>query len=191
MKIRIIENAASLFEASLSEGHVNLGNEMNSELYRQTLRKIQGTVIEVETIFLFAGLFNTVPIPDVAPKGLRIIARYVAEVIDDERPGKARCEMCGNTSTDIHTCSVCEGDHGLLPFVLLPGQTVVCWQDREKAYAVIEEAPCMLCGEPEPGHLPECINNTTIIGVDMASGKDKAVAVTFKDGKPIKIETID
>jgi len=48
-----------------------------------------GRKIKVETDYLFKDQFNTVPIKGVSDSGMRINEKYVAEVIDDERRGKA------------------------------------------------------------------------------------------------------
>jgi rRNA maturation endonuclease Nob1 len=71
------------------------------------LEKIAGTTIEVETDFLFKDQFNTVPVPGVAEKGLRIMQDVVEEVIDDVRPGKARCNWCGKISANQLVCMAC------------------------------------------------------------------------------------
>ena len=64
--------------------------------------------IEVETEYLFANQFNTVPIPDVSLNGMRVMDTYVKKVIDDERPGKARCQWCGKTSSNVTVCGHCQ-----------------------------------------------------------------------------------
>lgn len=78
-----------------------------SEFYG-ILLQIAGTTVEVETEYLFEDQFNTAPIPNVSKGGMRIMASYVEKVIGDERPGKARCQWCGKTSTDTSMCSHCE-----------------------------------------------------------------------------------
>lgn len=176
MKIKITENAGSLFV-----GHVNCGNETYSEERRQTLLKIQGKIIEVETEHLFGDQFNTVPIYSISEKGIRIHARYVEEVIDDARPGKGRCQNCGHIGSDFELCEECGKFDTVLPFVLLPEQTVVCWANRDKALAVLEEAPCIVCGAPEPDHDEGCTAGKDLFhGIDLASGKDKTIEAEAK-----------
>lgn len=48
--------------------------------------------------------------------GLRIMESSVSEVIDDERPGKARCNWCGQTSLDTGICSHCDNTEYLEVF---------------------------------------------------------------------------
>lgn len=75
-----------------------------SNFYSQLL-EVAGTEIEVETEYLFRNQFNTVPIPDISENGLRVMEEYIECVIDDEREGKARCNWCGKTSSNLETCS--------------------------------------------------------------------------------------
>lgn len=75
--------------------------------WRMMLKAIEGKEIEVETEYLFKNQFNTVPIPGVSEQGMRIMETDVEKVIDDERPGKARCNWCGKTVLAKDKCSEC------------------------------------------------------------------------------------
>lgn len=134
MKIKIKVNAASL--ARLNSGE---------QFYRR-MKQIEGTEVEVDTKNLFADQFNTLPIPGVSEIGMRIMAQSVEAVINDERPGKARCLYCGQTTDNKEyigkkVCMYCHRRGTLLPFVLLPGQIVVCWANRETAYLKLATEP--------------------------------------------------
>lgn len=101
------------------------------------LALVSGLVLDVETEFLFKNQFNTAPVaPDdpglnanvraylethsyrsndvqkalesICETGLRIMERTIDYVIDDERPGKARCNWCGKTSISTTFCSHCK-----------------------------------------------------------------------------------
>lgn len=80
--------------------------------------QISGEEIEVETEFLFADQFNTVPIPGVSNIGLRLMADYIEEVIDDERVGKQKCEHCSHVSSRSEkACPECGRKEWLKVFV--------------------------------------------------------------------------
>lgn len=85
----------------------------NIRKWRRILQSIAGTEIEVETEFLFKNQFNTVPIPGVSEQGLRVMECDVLKVIDDERPGKAKCRWCGHTSKNLTVCEKCGKDEYL------------------------------------------------------------------------------
>jgi len=71
------------------------------------LSKIEGKTLEVETKHLFKDQYNTVPIPGVSDKGLRVMHCDVEEVIGDIRLGMARCSYCGLTTVQGESCSKC------------------------------------------------------------------------------------
>jgi len=99
MKIRIREDA-ELYYYEENRGKVN-------HKWAEIIAAIEGQILEVDTEYLFKDQFNTKPIPGISKNGLRIMEAYVTEVIDDERPGKARCNWCGKTSTNTETCQHC------------------------------------------------------------------------------------
>lgn len=100
MKIKIKKDAKAIYIGGRGRLPVNLE-------WAAILEKIAGTTIEVETDFLFKDQFSTVPIPGVSDKGLRIMNEVVEEVIDDVRPGKARCRWCGRTGPAQGVCMAC------------------------------------------------------------------------------------
>ena len=100
MKIRINKAAKLIYVNSVSPSAVNWE-------WAELMRKIAGMTLEVETNDLFKDQYNTVPIPGIAEKGLRIPQNVVEEVIDDERPGKARCRWCGRTRPAQGVCMAC------------------------------------------------------------------------------------
>jgi hypothetical protein len=108
MKIKIVENADGLFRS-----FINTGNEANNPKWQEKLKAISGKVLEVETDCLFKDQFNTGPVPGVSDSGLRIMARYVKEVIDDERITRMRCQYCGHNDEVGMTCSKCGKDNYL------------------------------------------------------------------------------
>lgn len=79
--------------------------------WRQMMQEIAGTVIDVETDYLFRGQYNTAPIKGVSASGLRIMDKDVAEVIDDARIGLQKCYYCGSTSpVSADVCPKCQHD---------------------------------------------------------------------------------
>ncbi|MEN6445017.1 MAG: hypothetical protein ABFC98_03115 [Candidatus Cloacimonas sp.] len=100
MKIKIRKDAKAIYISSLKPFPIDWH-------WADILEKIAGKTIEVETEYLFKNQFNTVPIPGVAEKGLRIMQNLVEEVIDDVRPGKAKCNWCGKVSENQLVCMAC------------------------------------------------------------------------------------
>lgn len=106
MKIKIRKDIVSVYQ---QEG-------MDDYEWEETLSKISGKTLEVDTDELFKYEFNTKPIKGVSEEGLRIFDNYVEEVIDDIRPGKARCDLCNETSMSDEVCSNCGRSDYLEPF---------------------------------------------------------------------------
>lgn len=97
MQIKIKDNARDLYITSTAlHGPVNYA-------WADTLGKIEGQTLEVETAWLFENQYNTGPRPGVSDKGLRIMDQSVAEVIDDVRGSMQRCDWCGenNVTHDV------------------------------------------------------------------------------------------
>ena len=97
MEIKIKDNAASLYAKK----------GCTVPRWYDTLCKIEGMTLEVETEYLFRDQFNTVPVPGVSNCGLRIMAESVECVIDDVRPGKMRCNYCGKCQNKQSFCNHC------------------------------------------------------------------------------------
>jgi DNA-directed RNA polymerase subunit RPC12/RpoP len=110
MKIKIVENADGLFRS-----FITTGGEVNNPKWEKKLKYLSGKVLEVETDYLFKDQFNTAPVPVVSDSGLRIMSRYVKEVIDDERITRMRCQYCGHNDEVGMTCSKCGKDNYLEP----------------------------------------------------------------------------
>lgn len=82
MIIKIHEHAAKRYVLTcyLSQGRPSLNWE-----WRDKIKEIEGEWLEVETDYLFSGQFNTVPIPGISDKGLRIMNPLVVEIENDAR----------------------------------------------------------------------------------------------------------
>jgi hypothetical protein len=108
MQVRLHEDAHLRYIARNRDFR---GDRVNRE-WVETLKKVDGQTLEVETEYLFSDQFNTAPIPGVSENGLRLMVGDVAEVIDDERPGRGRCQWCGKTvvmdKVRGDTCPLCE-----------------------------------------------------------------------------------
>lgn len=100
MKIRIRDNASALYVQGQKFA-------VNWEWAKQ-LEQIQGMTLEVETEFLFKDQFNTGPIEGVSGQGMRVMVGSVAEIIDDIRPRKMRCQWCGKISDIGNICEHCK-----------------------------------------------------------------------------------
>ncbi len=100
MKIKIKKDAEQIYVNSVFPFAVNWE-------WAKTMEKIAGMTLEVKTDYLFKDQYSTAPIPGISEKGLRIMQNVVEEVIDDERPGKARCRWCGRTGPAQGVCMTC------------------------------------------------------------------------------------
>lgn len=103
MKIKVRKDAARIYARQYQEAYV----PPNFREWMDKLRAIQGKTLEVETEYLFKDQYNTAPVPGVSERGLRLAEEYVEEVIDDVRPGKARCNWCGKTTEAKKPCRNC------------------------------------------------------------------------------------
>jgi hypothetical protein len=117
MKIKIKDNASKIYWNDVNKIYRGAAVPPKSIInFGNMLEKINGMTIDVETKYLFKNQFNTVPIQEVSERGMRIMEEYVEKVIDDERPGKARCNQCGNTSNSTTVCSKCNKSEYLTIF---------------------------------------------------------------------------
>jgi len=121
MKIKIYEDASKRFARSVNKRIGPQGIWMSSESqYYETMKKLDGMVVEVETDILFAYSFNVAPVPGVTDHCVGINADLVAEVINDARIGKYKCGYCGKITEDIETtCPKCHKTEYMSS--LLPG----------------------------------------------------------------------
>ena len=114
MKIKIRTNAVDLY---IQENTDFDGFYFGKDKWERAMEKIAGKILEVDTKNLFKYEYNTLPIEGVTKKGIRIMDTYVEEVIDDIRPGKARCELCNEVSDSTESCTNCGRSEYLEPFV--------------------------------------------------------------------------
>jgi hypothetical protein len=113
VKIRIRKDAAELYIQEHTDWN---GTYNGKDKWERALKKLAGKIIEVDTEMLFKHEFNTKPIPGITKKGIRIMEEYVEEVIDDERKGKAYCELCNKVSNSVEVCPTCGKSEYLEPF---------------------------------------------------------------------------
>jgi len=102
MKLKIKEDAGTIF---LHNHNKNLSPHYCAPAtvrdFADKITAIQGMTIEVEIKFLWDNQFNTTPIEGVSECGLRILdfkgeESIIEEIIDDARPGRAKCGSCGH-----------------------------------------------------------------------------------------------
>lgn len=101
MKIKIRQNARAHYISDC------VRKESINWKWADTLEKVQGMELEVETDFLFKDQYNTAPIPEIGIPGLRIMQRDILEVIDDVRLGMSRCGWCGKSTKQDNPCWNC------------------------------------------------------------------------------------
>lgn len=113
MKIRIRKDAEEFY----IKEHTNWdGTYTGKDKWERAMKKIAGKILEVDTESLFKYEYNTKPIPGVSKRGIRIFDTYIEEVIDEERHGKSRCELCNETSDSTEICTHCGRSDYLEPF---------------------------------------------------------------------------
>lgn len=113
LKIRIRKDAVELY---IQEHTDYRGNYTGKDKWERAMSKIAGKLLDVDTEMLFKDEYNTMPIPGVSKKGIRIFDSYVDEIIDDIRPGKARCDFCEKVSDSVKRCTNCGRTDYLEPF---------------------------------------------------------------------------
>lgn len=104
MQIVIRSDAAKVYASECGRhGGVN----WNRNWY-ETLQKVEGMTLDVETNYLFSDQYNTVPIPGVSDNGLRIMDDVVEAVINDAREGRKFCQYCHHhNDIDAVECHYC------------------------------------------------------------------------------------
>lgn len=110
MKVKIKDNL---------EGYAISSDEYFLDEYEleDIAEKISGKTLEVDTEYLFKNEFNLKPIPKISNYTIRIFIEDVDEIIDDEREGKAYCELCNETSNSTEVCTHCGRSDYLEPLV--------------------------------------------------------------------------
>ena len=102
MRLKIKENAGNIYHKNYNKGKSpeHYMPAVTRE-YADKITAIQGMTIEIETKYLWDDQFNTAPIEGISECGLRILdfkgeKSIIEEIIDDARPGRAKCGSCGN-----------------------------------------------------------------------------------------------
>jgi len=102
MKLKIKKNAGTIYIQNHYKG-MPPGYCIPSTVreFGDKITAIQGMTIEVETKYLWDDQFNTAPIEGITELGLRIPdykgdVPIIEEIIDDERPSRAKCGSCGH-----------------------------------------------------------------------------------------------
>lgn len=85
--------------------------------FAEILEALAGKTLEVDTEYLFRDEFDLKPIPGVSNDVIRVFIEDVDEIIDDERIGKAHCELCGETSDSLKKCTNCGSSDYLEPLI--------------------------------------------------------------------------
>lgn len=102
MQLKIKEDAGTIF---IQNHHPKIayGGGMSPEArkFGDMITAVQGMTIEIETKYLWDDQFNTVPIEGISKNGLRILdfkgeKSIIEEIIDDERPSREKCIICGH-----------------------------------------------------------------------------------------------
>ncbi len=94
MRVKVYHNAAEHYiRRCYRNAHPTCGR-LHSPEFAETLRKVEGQWLEVETEHLFRDQFNTAPVPGVSPSGLRLMIEDVEAIEDDVRQGVIKCNWC-------------------------------------------------------------------------------------------------
>lgn len=89
MKILIKHNAAAIYCRRFVE------QQIPNREWAETLRKVEGKMLEVNTEYLFDKAFGTLPTEGVIDHALHIDEDLVSYIEGDVRPGKFKCLDCG------------------------------------------------------------------------------------------------
>jgi hypothetical protein len=109
MKVLMKHGLASLYRRR------SMTSTYNSKWYTMLL-KIEGTILEVDTEYLFQDQFNCIT-PD--GTGIRVMLNDVSAIIGDIRGNLQYCTWCGSHSPkELPRCSKCEKSEYLEPMVL-------------------------------------------------------------------------
>lgn len=117
MKLKIKEDAGTIFLRNHYKGmRPDYCAPATIRDFADKITAIQGMTIDVETQYLWDDQFNTAPIEGISETGLRILdfkgeRSIIEEIIDDARPGREKCIICGNYiregDSPIATCRWC------------------------------------------------------------------------------------
>lgn len=93
MKVKVKDNACHLYCKSF------VLQQIPYKPYADILQQVQGTVLEVDTKYLFLQSVNAIYFEDNDPSKRRIMDlnhRLIEWIKDDERIGTYKCQWCGN-----------------------------------------------------------------------------------------------
>lgn len=88
MKVKLFKDAASKYVQRCYKGARPDCGMLHKPEWEKMLSKVQGKWLTVETDFLFADQFNTIPIKGVSDLGIRVTFDDVEAVKDDIRIGR-------------------------------------------------------------------------------------------------------
>lgn len=88
MKVKLYDQAARNYIQRCYRHASPACGRLHRPEFAAMLEKVQGKWIEVETDWLFADQFNTVPIEGVSETGMRLMSGDVEEIQDDIRVGR-------------------------------------------------------------------------------------------------------
>ena len=145
MKIKLYDDAAKRFcfaRVGFDQPHGLLAP--TGKHYYEMLLELEGQWLPVDTKYLFEDQYNTLPIPGVSDIAIGIHDDLVESIMDDERPGKAKCRYCGtiihdadcNAFVEMEKCPYCEKIGYLTIFKRHPKAIVSTGEPRKLCYAV-------------------------------------------------------
>lgn len=147
MKIRIKETASKEYLASKRKKMQRGGLDDSERARVALLEQNEGRVLEVDTKYLFDNQFNTKP-GEGSDNGMRVMMASVAEVIDDERPNRKKCEHCG--SYYVLADEKVPHDHCRNCYAGRPDKLVVCRTVRTGNYNHISWVESKRRTQPDP-----------------------------------------
>jgi len=104
MRIKIKQDALSIYVRDHTDYN---GDYHGHDWWESFLKQVSGKELKVDQENLFKHEFDVLPISGVSDATIRILDDYVDMIIDDQRIGKARCELCNSVSLDTQVCSHC------------------------------------------------------------------------------------
>jgi hypothetical protein len=88
MKVKVKDNAAAIYCAAFKDQAIPYKE------YADILRKVQGTVLDVDTKYLFLQSVNAI-YNEIENKIMDLNHRFIDWIEDDERIGTYKCGWCG------------------------------------------------------------------------------------------------
>lgn len=109
MKVKIREDASEFYSVMAEDYGWD-------PVWESIFSRIKGKWIEVDINHLHKYEYYLKPIQGIFNDPLRIDEDYIAEIINDARYGKARCDFCNSISSNREVCSNCGNSNYLDPF---------------------------------------------------------------------------